>query len=252
MVLRVFPRLRLPLIHEVFSDGNDKLGDRVLSFSLPAVRTCPGSSQRCRDLCYADRPQSRFSSPTVQACYQRNLAFSRRADFARVVTALLARTTRKALLVRLHVSGDFYNRAYVRKWLRVVKATPRATFWCYTRSWRVPEIRPVLEELGALPNMHLWYSYDLETGAPENYGPRIRTAYMRVEEDDQPDKDPDLYFREHVLRKKVEKHVAGTLVCPPENGASKQVQCLTCRVCFTDPVADPARRTRGRFLMNLV
>ena len=241
---------RLPTLAGVFSEGNDKLGDRVLTFSLPAVLTCPGSSGLCRSLCYADRPQSRFSLPEVRDCYWRNFALSKRDDFAEVVAALLARTRRERPMVRLHVSGDVYDAAYAWKWLKVARSTPRATFWCYTRSWRVPEIRAVLEEWGSLPNMHLWYSYDRETGAPSGQHSRIRTAYLRVDGGDEPEEGPDLYFREHALRKRTEKHVGGTLVCPAENGASK-VRCTSCKVCFTDPEADPARRTRGRFLMNL-
>jgi hypothetical protein len=243
-----YPDFRLP---DVFSKGNTKLGRDVLTFSLPVITTCPGSSSVCRDLCYADRAQSRFSTPAVRRCYEENLELSKRDDFHLIVTDLLSRPRRDNIMVRLHVSGDYYDEAYARKWLYVVGHSPRITFWCYTRSWRVPAIRPVLEELGGMPNMSLWYSCDKETGRPVDFHPAIRLAYMRIAESDKPAYTPDLYFREHAIRKTVEKHVGGTLVCPPENGVSHSVRCTSCRICVVRS-DDTAKRTKDRFPLEVL
>jgi hypothetical protein len=127
---------------------------------------------------------------------------------------------------------------------------PNVKFWFYTRSWQIPKIRQVLEQMAELPNVFMWYSYDQETGGPIGQHPRIRLAYMMVAADDTPDTEPDLFFREHRLRSTIEKHVAGTLVCPAENGVSGHVKCTQCRICLTED--DPARRTKGRFALPVV
>lgn len=39
-------------------------------------------------------------------------------------------------IVRIHVAGDFFNRAYMRAWIRVAVANPNTLFYAYTKSLR--------------------------------------------------------------------------------------------------------------------
>lgn len=39
-------------------------------------------------------------------------------------------------IVRIHVAGDFFNRAYMRAWIRVAIANPNTLFYAYTKSLR--------------------------------------------------------------------------------------------------------------------
>lgn len=237
------------LIKHVFSRGNSKLGKSVMTFSLPAIVTCPGSSELCRSLCYATRPFSYFAMPNVQKRYWRNLTLSRRPDFADIAIAQLKSARRK--LVRWHVSGDIYDATYAAKLLRIVAASPDHKHWIYTRSWRQPTILPALLELVALPQVQLWFSCDRETGAPKQRSPFIRLAYMQVSADDQPAFAVDLVFRENALRNVVQKHVDRVPVCPVENGVTKTT-CQQCRVCLVDPEDEPNRRTGQRFALPVL
>ena len=51
--------------------GNSKLGKRVLSFSLPAVRTCKPSPW-CLKHCYACKGFFKVFADRVNTCYEKN------------------------------------------------------------------------------------------------------------------------------------------------------------------------------------
>ena len=40
---------------------------------------------------------------------------------------------KKKKTVRIHESGDFYNRAYVLKWFKIAAISPEKTFYAYTK-----------------------------------------------------------------------------------------------------------------------
>lgn len=223
-------------ISEVFCRGNTKLGPHVLTYSLPAVLSCPGKSKECVAHCYVEKPDTLFSMPSHAERYWNNWQLSLQPDFAEIVSSMLQRT-RVDRLVRLHVSGDFYDENYVWKWLQIVTRNPRCTFWAYTRSWVNPAIRSVLYKLAECKNFFLWFSTDRSMRRIRQPNPRIRWAYMMVAPDDAPP-DVDLYFRTHALRKKIVKRINGTLVCPAENGVT-HTNCEKCRLCFT---ARPTRK----------
>lgn len=233
----------------LFGKNNDKLG-RVLTFSLPAGKTCPGKSQICFTKCYARRRASRFSCPGTINKYASNLERTRRSDFARSAIRILQRQ-KPGALVRVHVSGDFYSARYTAKWTRIMRECPHLTFWLYTRSWRIPTISTALEEMAKLPNVRLWYSCDTETGAPKKIPKNVRVAYMQTRHGES-GKKVDLYFREHEVRDTVVKKIDGTLVCPVENGVTEGVTCTKCRICFTRPEAEPARRSRDRLALSVI
>jgi Gene product 88 len=102
---------------------------------------------------------------------------------------------RKGVIVlRVHVSGDFASAEYAQKWLDIFKQCPKVRFYGYTRSYRIPAIVSVLEQMAALKNVHLWYSLDSETGTPEHVPSGVRLAYLQISEEDQPEQ-ADLLFR---------------------------------------------------------
>ena len=123
--------------------GNGKLGQAISLWSLPAVSTCPGRSAICELWCYAK--SGRFLLPTVKDRLQWNLAQTLRDDF---VSRLVDEIRRKGVLViRIHSSGDFDTAAYATKWMEIMKQCPQVRDYAYTRSYRVPEIAAVLEEM---------------------------------------------------------------------------------------------------------
>jgi hypothetical protein len=202
------------------------LGGSIWHFDLPAIVTCPGRSSVCEQVCYATRRRFRFPQvqERLQWCYQQ----SRRADFVQRVAQEIRR--KGILVVRIHVSGDFFSAAYAGKWLEVMRQSPRVKFYFYTRSWRRPSIAAVLERMAALPCCKAWYSIDRETGLPAYVPVGVRLAYLQDREGDAPELI-DLMFRVHRLRR---QRFSLPLVCPQETpkGAANDVNCGNCGTCW--------------------
>jgi hypothetical protein len=155
--------------------GNRKLGDRLIwGFGIPSVATCPGSSGLCRKVCYSRRLEA--LRPSMRRHYQLNLEATLDHDFENRLLGEI--DAFRARVVRPHTAGDFYSLAYLARWVRIFIARPDVTFFFYTRSWRVPEIRTGLVRAARLANVRQWWSVDEETGRPEQIPRRVRVAYL--------------------------------------------------------------------------
>lgn len=213
-------------LRNLLQQGNTKLGEGIYTFSLPAVKTCPGASPACRKECYAIRGRFHF----LRGAYLRYLRESKAQSFAARMIAEVRR--RWVACVRIHVSGDFYSAEYVRKWVAIARACPGVRFFAYTRSWRNADIAPALAELARCRNVRLWYSTDRDTGIPARVPRRVRLAWMQTQAAELPPR-ADLVFRVQRLRRTVVKRVALALVCPVENGATgHRTDCGRCRLCI--------------------
>jgi hypothetical protein len=217
---------RRPVRH--LTKGNTKTGDTIFTFNLPAVLTCPGMSEGC-DSCYARR--GRWGFATVQAALHRNWNASQDPGFGEWMTREVRR--RKANVVRIHSSGDFYDVAYVRQWAQVIYDCPATTFYCYTRSWRRRRLRAAIEtHLAPLPNLRLWYSADRSTGLPQDVPAGVRVAWLQLDQDEAVP-NTDLVFRIHWLRRRPAKRIGLSLVCVTENGiANARTDCGRCGLCW--------------------
>lgn len=211
-----------------FSKNNSKLGKDIWSFSIPAGSTCPGKTDLCSNLCYAAK--GFFVMPAVKKSLDENLTKSKSDEFVNWVTAEIVKN--KIKILRVHVAGDMFSLDYANSWYQVMKSCPDTRFFLYSRSWRIPEIKPCLIKMSKLNNAKIWWSVDRETGKPPIVPSKIRLAYMQVSSDDVPDYPVSLVFRINNLRNIVTKKVNGAVVCPPENGVNKQLTCSKCGICW--------------------
>jgi hypothetical protein len=231
----------------MLTPGNHKLGRWLIwGFGLPSGSpdSCPGLTDACRSDCYAVSVE-RYR-PAAAALYRRNLRRSRRRDFVRRVRAFLV--LHRVRVVRVHTGGDFYSPRYARKWLRVMRRCPRVRFFCYTRSWRVPAIKAVIDRMAELPNCRVWYSCDRDTGVPADVPPRVRVAWLMTVPGDLSPPGADLVFRVRRLRRATAP-AATPPVCPAEDGRDRPVRitCERCGLCWRPlpagrtplPVIDP-------------
>ena len=207
--------------------GNDKIGQQIFAFNLPAVDTCPGMSSACSS-CYAQR--GRWTFAKVQESLHRNWEASRHPFFAERMIREIRK--RRVHVVRIHASGDFYSVSYIRAWLRIARNCPWVTFYAYTRSWRLSGLRVELEELAALSNVRLWYSADRDTGMPTELPEGVRVAWLQEDADDPIPGGVDLVFRIHRLRRQPAKRIGLTLVCPVEQGSGNSTTCTSCGLCW--------------------
>jgi hypothetical protein len=217
------------IVRPLLVQGNEKLSEGVWHFDLPAIRTCPGRSNRCSASCYATRRRYKF--PQVQERLEWNFQQSKRSDFAdRLVTELYRKGV---ILMRWHCAGDVYSPAYARKVLDVIGRSRHTTFWGYTRSYRVPSIFPILQAMSCLPNMHLWFSADAETGYPPFVPPRVRVAWMQTELGEATD-DADLVFLDNAVQRQIVSLPVIANTCPTDTpeGKALGVTCATCGTCW--------------------
>src|SRR5262249_48906495 len=86
----------------------------------------------------------------------------------------------------IHTSGDFYSAPYITMWAGLCDVHLEHSFYAYTRSWRVPELQPALNQLRARPNMTLWASTDDTTGPGPQGWPEAtighRSGYVQCPE----------------------------------------------------------------------
>lgn len=133
-----------------FGKGNAKLSKEIYTFSLPAGYTCPaahlcasytdrtsGKITDGKDMvfrCFAASQESTF--PNVRAARWHNfdlLAKVKNDSFA-MASLILSSLDNSAKIVRVHVSGDFFNAAYFRAWCYVAMHRPETKFYAYTKS----------------------------------------------------------------------------------------------------------------------
>lgn len=209
----------------LLSTGTSKLGASIFGWSIPAIQTCPGRTPTCSRYCYATH--GRFVTDQSRRKMQWRYAQSKKKGFAESVVEEAFR--RGVLIVRVHVSGDFYSPGYASKWVEIVSRSPGVRFFGYTRSYRVPKIEPVLRTLASLPNMRLWYSADRDC-YPDSVPQGVKVAYMQSSEGEQP--KGDLVFQVRKLRQLSLPLAAPVCGQETELGKSQGVNCSNCRACW--------------------
>jgi hypothetical protein len=216
----------VPTVRPLLTLGNGKLGQAIHSWSLPAKVTCPGSTSLCRRHCYA--AQNRYRYPAVIERLRWNFEQSQKKDF---VLRMVKEIRRKGcIIIRIHVSGDFYSQEYAQRWLAIMQQCSRPRYFFYTRSFAVAGIGEVIVEMANLKCCRVWYSIDRELPAPDVLPERVKLAYLQTEVGEVPS-STNLIFRIRPMRK---THIPLLLVCPSERpeGREKEVTCGHCRKCF--------------------
>ena len=91
---------------KLMTKGNMKLPTSTLNFSLPPVKTCPGSTPECRKHCYALKAQRQY--PNVRTAWSRNLDQAKEDSFVTTISEQI-KGSRTVKQVRIHTSGDFFD-----------------------------------------------------------------------------------------------------------------------------------------------
>lgn len=110
-----------------------ELGKRVFNFGIPAYKTASGKltcpmADKCVDFCYAKKGAYIWSN--VKPAFERRYEITKQDNFVDVMTAEIRK--KKAEYIRIHDSGDFYSRKYLRKWIEIMKQNPGVRFYAYT------------------------------------------------------------------------------------------------------------------------
>jgi hypothetical protein len=112
--------------------GKGKL--KIVNFTIPAFitkdgfKTCPQAGV-CAAACYARSGFYTFTN--VYGKHRKNLEATLQADFVSLADKELQRI--KPNVVRIHDAGDFYNEAYLDKWINIVRLNHNIKFYAYTK-----------------------------------------------------------------------------------------------------------------------
>ncbi len=138
--------------------------DNILSWSLQAIETCPGSKASNGDLvaacsgCYATTGMYNF--PGVKAVrFDNKLAWQEATWVDTMVKALT-----KQRFFRWFDSGDMYSMELAEKMYQVMVATPHVKHWLPTRMYKFAKFQSILAAMQALPNVMVRPSSDAVDG----------------------------------------------------------------------------------------
>ena len=129
------------------SDGNKKLKPNnhtgFIVWNLPAVMTCPYATKNCIKFCYARKAEKAYPDclPARMDNFNRSRDPETFITFMSSYIATIAEKGKKAeYIIRIHESGDFYNKTYVNAWLEIIRrvnaTTKKVKFIAYTKSFR--------------------------------------------------------------------------------------------------------------------
>ena len=149
--------------------SNDKLSkSNIHQWTLPALtasvikknklttmKTCP-MAEACAEACYACQGGYLFKQAMVDHTRKLQAYIDNPTDLAFRIVDRIQRI-RKLNAIRIHDSGDFFNRTYAMWWINIMKALPNVQFYAYTK--QVAMFKK-LEEKGLIPdNFSVIYSY---------------------------------------------------------------------------------------------
>jgi len=187
----------------MFSRGNKKLPRNIAIFNIPEIKTCPGKTKACSQLCYAIKATRQYPLTLLQR--KRNLRVSISDQFvSRAIQEL--RRMKTADTVRIHEAGDFYNQKYLNKWIVIAKTIPELIFFAYTKSYS-------LDYSKLSKNFIIFYSSDWTT---KNYSVQLKNQAIMI----QTRKKDHIQVHTKFNNKKV-------FQCPGS--------CKTCNYCYIKP-----------------
>ena len=191
---------------DMFSRGNTKLPRSIAIFNIPEVKTCPGRTLACSQLCYAKKASRQYPHTRLQR--KRNLRISISNQFVdRAIQELKRMKTIDT--VRIHEAGDFYNQSYLDKWIVIAKAIPKLIFFAYTKSYSLDYNLP--------KNFIVFYSFDWTT---KNYSIQLKNQAIMMPELKRKLKINNTKLSMVFNKKKV-------FQCPGS--------CKSCDYCYTKP-----------------
>lgn len=110
-----------------------ELGVKVMNFGLPAYKSQSGKlicpmADSCIKFCYARKGAYIWSN--VKPAFEKRYELSKTDQFVDAMCDEIKK--KKPDYVRVHDSGDYYSRAYLKKWIEIAIRNPQVKFYSYT------------------------------------------------------------------------------------------------------------------------
>ena len=193
--------------------------DGILSWSLQAIETCPGSVGPGGKLvdacsgCYATTGCYSFKG-TKRVRAENKEAWT---DDAWVDT--MVKSLAKSKYFRWFDSGDMYSIDLAEKMYQVMVLTPHVQHWLPTRMAKFAKFADIIGKMKSLPNVMVRFSSDSITG---DYTPGVHGSVIIPDADTPP---------------------AGVFVCGAYQNDGK---CNGCRACYNKDIPVIAYPQHGR------
>ena len=112
-----------------------ELGVRVFNFGIPSYKsasgklTCPFADE-CVKFCYARK--GAYIWGNVKPAFEKRYELSKTDRFVSEMYNEIVK--KRPDYVRVHDSGDYYSKAYLKKWIDIALLFPEVKFYSYTNS----------------------------------------------------------------------------------------------------------------------
>jgi len=162
----------------------------TVNFGIPALKTCP-MAKLCKSFCYANK--GAYAWPIVKQAYEYRYQCTKLDTFPQLAFKELSKI-RKLKAVRIHDSGDFYNKKYLNKWISIAESMPDKIFYCYTKrvtllkSYQFEGLLPdnfiVIYSLGGNEDRHIDLKTDRHSFIFKSQEQLINAGYVDASQDD--------------------------------------------------------------------
>lgn len=165
----------------------------IYNFGIPAIKTCPMAGA-CKVGCYAK--SGTYNFPAVVKAYENRYQVTLLDSFVKAMIDEISDKQTKALkrgkkiMIRIHDSGDFYNRRYLSKWSDIIDCFPEIQFYCYTKridlfkAVRMPDNLSVTFSYGGKLDHRIDRTTDRHSVVFENAVALKRAKYANGTDDD--------------------------------------------------------------------
>ena len=179
-------------------NGNKKLGKLIYSFDLPAVVSCPNSSE-CFKSCYANKGTFLWGGKGAKTSNTYNFAIALN-DLEYLQKELIKEIKKKNIkTIRIHSSGDFFSKQYFLMWCNIARHFKNINIFTYSKA-------PQIEGAKIPKNLNIINSFvKIDNINYLNYAPLEKIKEMRAK--------------------------TKGIICPVTIG--KNIDCSACKYCIT-------------------
>jgi len=179
-------------------NGNKKLGKLIYSFDLPAVVSCPNSSE-CFKSCYANKGTFLWGGKGAKTSNTYNFAIALN-DLEYLQKELIKEIKKKNIkTIRIHSSGDFFSKQYFLMWCNIARHFKNINIFTYSKA-------PQIEGAKIPKNLNIINSFvKIDNINYLNYAPIEKIKEMRAK--------------------------TKGIICPVTIG--KKIDCSACKYCIT-------------------
>ena len=179
-------------------NGNKKLGNKIYSFDLPAVVSCPNSID-CYKTCYAVKGTFLYGGKGAKTSNTYNFAIALN-DIKYLQKELIKEIIKKKIkTIRIHSSGDFFSKEYFLMWCNIAKRFKNLKIFTYSKA-------PQIKNIKIPSNLNIIDSFiTIDNNKYLNYGDYESISKMRAK--------------------------TKGIICPVT--IDKKIDCSACKYCIT-------------------